>query len=85
MRTEQYLRRELYHKHQEIEQYKESIKSFLRKSKNKHIGILFYKNEQFSYGNQAAKELLDININQQHGHLHLVQSLRQIVQQVESF
>jgi len=81
---EQNLRTELYQKHQEIEQYKESIRSFLRKSKTKHIGILFYKNRQFSYGNQAAKELVDININQQHGH-PFVQSLRHIVQQVESF
>jgi DNA-binding NtrC family response regulator len=81
---EQYLRAELYHKHQEIEQYKESIKSFLRKHKTKHIGILFYGNRQFSYGNQAAKDLIDINVNQQHGH-PVVQSLRQLVQQVESF
>lgn len=81
---EQRLREELYHKHQEIEQYKESIRSFSRKNKVKHIGILFYKNRQFSYGNQAAKELLVININQQQGH-PLVQSLRQLVQQVESF
>lgn len=81
---EQSLRVELYHKHQEIEQYKESIRSFLRKNKTKHIGILFYKNRQFSYGNQAAKELLVININQQHGH-PLVQALRQLVQQVEAF
>lgn len=81
---EQGLRAELYHKHQQIEQYKESIKSFLRKGKTKHIGILFYKNRQFSYGNQAAKELIDININQQRGH-PMVQSLRQLVQHVESF
>lgn len=81
---EQKLREELYHKHQEIDQYKESIKFFLRKNKIKHIGILFYKNRQFSYGNQAAKELLSININQQHGH-PLVQSLRQLVQQIETF
>lgn len=81
---EQNLRAELYHKHQEIEQYKESIKSFLRKGKTKHIGILFYKNRQFSYGNHAAKELIDININQQRGH-PIVQSLRKLVQQVESF
>lgn len=81
---EQNLRAELYHKHQEIEQYKESLRSFLRKNKTKHIGILFYKNRQFSYGNHAAKELIDININQQHGH-PFVQSLRHIVQQVESF
>ncbi|HLC06975.1 MAG TPA: sigma 54-interacting transcriptional regulator [Candidatus Babeliales bacterium] len=80
----QHLRADLYQKHQEIEQYKESIRSFLRKSKTKHIGILFYKSRQFSYGNQAAKELIDININQQHGH-PLAQSLRQLAQQVESF
>ncbi len=80
----QLLRDELYCKHQEIEQYKESMRSFLRKHKTKHIGILFYKNRQFSYGNQAAKELIDININQQHGH-PLVQYLRDIVRQVESF
>ncbi len=81
---EQRLRGEIYQKHQEIEQYKESIRSFLRKNKTKHIGILFYKNRQFSFGNQAAKELIDININQQHGH-PLVQSLRQLAQQVEAF
>jgi transcriptional regulator of aromatic amino acid metabolism len=81
---EQKLRIELYQKHQEIEQYKESIRSFLRKGKTKHIGILFYKNRQFSHGNQAAKELIDININQQRGH-PISQVLRQLVQQVESF
>ena len=81
---EQRLRNELYLKHQEIEQYKESVRSFLRKGKTKHIGILFYKNRQFTYGNQAAKELIEININQQHGH-PLTQSLQKLTQQVESF
>jgi transcriptional regulator of aromatic amino acid metabolism len=78
------LRDELYNKHQEIEQYKESMRSFLRKHKTKHIGILFYKNRQFSFGNQAAKELIDVNINQQHGH-PVAQALKKIVQQVEEF
>jgi transcriptional regulator of aromatic amino acid metabolism len=81
---EQILRTELYHKHQEIDQYKESIKSFLRKSKSKQIGILFYKNRQFTYGNQSAKELIDININKQQGH-PLAQLLRKLAQQVETF
>jgi transcriptional regulator of aromatic amino acid metabolism len=76
----QLLRDELYHKHQ----YKDIMRSFLRKHKTKHIGILFYKNRQFSYGNQAAKELIDLNINQQHGH-PLTQCLRDIVRQVETF
>lgn len=81
---EQALRKELYHKHQEIEQYKESIKSFLRLSKTKNIGILFYKNRQFSYANQVAKELIAVNINQQLGH-PIVQVLRQTAQEVQEF
>lgn len=81
---EQRLRNEVYHKHQEIEQYKESIRSFLRADKTKNIGIIFYKNRHFTYGNQVARELITININQQRGH-PLVQSLRQLAQQVESF
>lgn len=81
---EQNLRTELYHKHREIEQYKESMRSFLRKNKTKHIGILFYKNRQFSYGNQVAKEFIDININQQPRH-PLAQALRQLAHNVESF
>src|SRR5207237_8781195 len=44
---EQRLRNEVYHTHQEIEQYKESIRSFLRADKTKNIGIIFYKNRQF--------------------------------------
>lgn len=81
---EQQLRDEIYHKHQEIEQYKESIRSFLRADKTKNIGIIFYKNRQFTYGNQVARELITININQQRGH-PIVQSLLQLAQQVESF
>ncbi len=81
---EQALRKELYYKHQEIEQYKESIKSFLRVSKTKNIGILFYKNRQFSYANQVAKELIVVNINQQLRH-PITQILRQTAQEVEEF
>jgi transcriptional regulator with PAS, ATPase and Fis domain len=81
---EQRLRDEIYQKHQQIEQYKESVRSFVRQGRAKHIGILFYKNRQFAYGNQAAKDLIDININQQHGH-PITQSLRQLAHQVESF
>jgi len=81
---EQNLRRELFHKHQEINQYKESVRSFLRKNNSRNIGILFYKNRQFRYGNQAAKELVAVNVNTQQGH-PLVQALRKVAQQVESF
>ncbi len=84
LEQEQYLRKELYNKHQEINQYKESIRSFVRKGKSRHIGVIFYKNRQFTFGNQAAKELVTININTHQGH-PFVQTLKKIVQQVESF
>lgn len=62
------LQEELYSKHQEINQYKESIHSFLRNQRQKDIGIIFYKNRRFTFGNQAAKEIIDINVNTQQGH-----------------
>ena len=40
---EKELKEELYSKHQEINQYKESIRSFLRSNKQKEIGISFTK------------------------------------------
>ena len=48
---------ELYHKHQEINQYKESIRSFLRSTKERKIGILFYKYRKFTIANEAAQQL----------------------------
>ena len=79
---EKELKEQLYHRHQEINQYKESIKSFLRKQKS--IGILFYKNNQFLFGNQEAEELIKVNINEQEGH-PLSKAIRHVAQQVESF
>ncbi len=65
---EKELQEELYGKHQEINQYKESIRSFLRNHRQKEIGVIFYKNRRFTFANQAAKELIDVNINQAQGH-----------------
>ena len=45
----------------EINQYKESIRSFLRGAHHKDIGIIFYKSRHFVFGNKAAKELITIN------------------------
>lgn len=78
------LREELYRKHQEINQYKESIRSFLHESKQRKIGILFYKNRQFIFGNQSAKELIKLNINAHIGH-PLSKALLRIVQQVQDY
>jgi len=81
---EKELREELYLKHQEINQYKESLQSFLRSTKQNQVGVLFYKNRHFVFGNQAAKELIRININQEEGH-PLARALKNLAQQVESY
>ncbi len=84
LQHEKELKEELYTKHQEINQYKESIRSFLRTTKDRKIGIIFYKSRRFILGNQAAQELLTININTQEGH-PLVKALHTLVRQVEDF
>lgn len=81
---EKILREELYRKHQETHQYKESIRSFLRSNKQKAIGVVFYKNRKFTFANQEAKELIKINPNQQEGH-PLSKSLKAIATQVEQY
>ncbi len=65
---EKELREELYDKHQKINQYKEAIRSFLRTNKEKKIGIIFYKNRKFTFGNQTAHELIQVNLNTHDGH-----------------
>ena len=67
-----------------MSQYKESIRSFIRNTRQKEIGIIFYKNRRFVFGNQAAKEIVKININNQEGH-PLTQALKQIARQVEEY
>lgn len=81
---EKALSEELYRKHQEINQYKESIRSFLRASHQKTIGIVFYKNRLFTFGNQAAKEMIKINLNMQQGH-PIARAFKHLAQQVEEY
>ena len=81
---EKELKEELYKKHQEINQYKESIYSFVRSNKPKEIGILFYKQRHFVFANQAAKEIVKININTNQG-AALTKTLKKIAQQVEEY
>jgi len=77
------LTKELYLRHQEINRYKESFQSFLYRNP-KQIGIIFYKNNRFTFGNQEAKNFIPININTQIGH-PLVQQLKKITDQVANF
>lgn len=82
MQQEKDLREELYYKHQEINQYKESIRSFLRTTQQKDIGIIFYKRRSFSFANKTAKDFIGINPNYQPGH-PIAKTLKNIVQNVE--
>jgi transcriptional regulator with GAF, ATPase, and Fis domain len=84
IRQEKDLKEELYQKHQEINQYKESIRSFLRAKNHKKIGIIFYKSRRFTFANQTAKELIQINPNFQDGH-PMTKALKNLAQQVDAY
>lgn len=84
IQQEKEIKEELFLKHQEVNQYKESIRSFIKKSHPRKIAILFYKNRKFIYGNQDAKEIISININNQEGH-SLTQDLKKVVKDVEDY
>ncbi len=82
--NEKKLKDQLYLKHQEINQYKESINTFLRHHKEKEIGIIFYKNNQFVFGNTQAQELLSPAIITQEGH-PLYQALKHVATHVKNY
>lgn len=77
------VQKELYTRHQEMNQYKECFQPFLYKSQ-RPIGLIFYKNNRFIFGNQEAKNFIPININTSIGH-PLAQKLRQTTEQVAQF
>jgi transcriptional regulator of aromatic amino acid metabolism len=78
------LKDQLYLKHQEVNQYKESIRSFLHTKTQKKIGIMFHKNRTFIYGNKDAKDFIPFNVNTEVGH-HLAKTLKKLVKQVEEY
>ncbi|WP_171814726.1 sigma 54-interacting transcriptional regulator [Candidatus Babela massiliensis] len=84
LRHKKELQDELFEKYQEINQYKESIRSFLRSDKDLKVGIVFYKNRKFTYANQSAKDLLNIDINNNSGHA-LSKCFRQLALQVQEY
>lgn len=84
LKKEKELKDELYQKHQEINQYKESIQTFLHTNLPKKIGVIFYKNRHFTFGNQIAKELVNIDINKDIGH-PTSQALLHIARLVEEY
>ncbi len=82
MHQEQSLKQELYQRHQEINQYKESIDAVLRANHNKSIGIIFYKKNLFTLGNQATVDILGVHPNDNPGH-PVCKQLLELAKQVE--
>lgn len=81
---EKEMQEEIYKKHKENNQYKESIHSFINDTEHREIGIIFYKNRHFVFGNKAAKELIEIDINKQSGH-PITKSLKKLARNVEEY
>lgn len=75
---------ELYNKHQEINRYKESIRSFFRNNKDQNIGVFFYKSRRFTFGNQAATDMLGIDPNIQCNE-PLTKTLKTMINQITSY
>ena len=78
------LNQELYQKHQEVNQYKESFKSFLHASKEQSTGLLFHKDGHYTFGNHAGRELIQANPNAHDGH-PVVKELNRAVEQARSY
>lgn len=81
---EKQLEEELYTKTREIEQYRESLRSFMKHSREQKIGIMFYRNGKFTSGNQTTQEFISHNPNTHMGH-PISQALRQIAANVEKY
>lgn len=75
----------LYFKQQESLLFKESVRSCMRnKMPHNIVGIIFYKNRHFTMGNQAAQDLVPIDLNQQEGH-PFTKAIKQLVHHVNAY
>ena len=75
---------DLHFKQQEIKQYKESFRSFLRNNRLKDVGVIFYKAKRFSFANKAAKDMIPVNLNTQDGHA-LTKIIKDLTSHVEEY
>lgn len=78
------IKEDLYLKHQEINQYKESIKTLLKQKANFNVGILLYKDDRFSFSNETAQTLLPLSLNHPRKHPVAI-ALAHLAEQVEAF
>lgn len=84
IKREKELKEELYLKHQESNQYRESLRSFIRSTKDRKIGILFYKGRKLTIANQSAQDIINFDIQNQEGH-PLAKTIRTIAKKAQEF
>jgi len=77
------LHKELYFRHQELNQFRECFHSFIY-GNPRPVGIITYKNNRFTFINQDAKSLIPVDINTYVGH-PLAKKIKQVTQQVATF
>lgn len=76
---------ELYNKHQEINQYKESIRTFLRMHQQRKFGIICHKGRNFAFINKEAQDLtgcIDLNIDEEN---YIIRDLKSLIKQVKQY
>lgn len=72
------LENEVRIKHEENNQYRESLRSFLRDAQDRKIGLLFHRSGRFVVVNEDAQHLLHCDPNMHHGH-PVVRALKTLV------
>lgn len=81
---EQQLKNSLYEKMHEIDQFKESIRSFIRTNNHNQIGVITYQNRIFTFANTIAKEMVPIHLNTLEGH-PIATTLKRIASFVDEY
>jgi len=82
IKKEKEINEELYYKHQEINQYKESLRVILKNSQQRRMCILFYKNRKFVFANVEGTSIIPESINTQEGH-PIAKTLKKLINQVQ--
>ncbi len=79
VQRERELQKTLYKKERMLTLLKNGLESFVNTSRSRRVGVLTYKNKKFAYCNQAAKDLIKIDLNKDDG-LQFTQSLLTVAQ-----
>lgn len=76
---------ELYTKHQENNQLRECLRSFMQSEADRKIGIIFYK-RKFTFANESAEQIVgfDLNKSKEHPLAQAISSVAHLVQQYKS-